>query len=91
MMLWFVTLILFKLVSVSCCLVTVIVYVFFVPSPAVTTTLTVFDPTFNDLLPVPVTLASLLFYSALTVILDVLYGTVNVYDVVFAAKVGEIV
>ena len=43
--------------STSPCLVTFIVYVFLVPSSAVTTTLKAFAPIFNVFLPVPDILA----------------------------------
>ena len=58
---------LFNVFTVSCCLVTVTTYVLVVLSPAVTTTFILLSPTLNVLLPVPVTLASLLLTVAPTV------------------------
>ena len=79
---------LFNVLTVSFSLVTVIVYVLVVLSPAVTTTSILFAPTTNSLFPVPVTVASLLFTVAPIVIVDTLYGTLTVYSVLLLTNSG---
>ena len=62
----------------SSSLVTVILYVFLLPSSAVTSTVTTFSPTFKSVLPTTLTLDFSSFVIALTSILVASFGTFKV-------------